>query len=106
MGGVDFLQNKLDCFVHEQFRVEAKAEVIKRFYFFKGMSRGEGESGEEVEEVWGSIGAYFLYYCFFDWCLLFVLIRHGEEGATSLHAGLERLGKETGEPTGPLGPTP
>ena len=30
------------------------------------------------------------------WCLLFVLIRHGEEGATSLHAGLERLGKETG----------
>jgi hypothetical protein len=40
------------------------------------------------------------------WCLLFVLIRHGEEGATSLHAGLERLGKETGEPTGPLGPTP
>jgi len=41
-----------------------------------------------------------------DWCLLFVLIRHGEEGATSLHAGLERLGKETGEPTGPLGPTP
>jgi len=34
------------------------------------------------------------------WCLLFVLIRHGEEGATSLHAGLERLGKETGEPTG------
>jgi hypothetical protein len=28
----------------------------------------------------------------FVWCLLFVLIRHGEEGATSLHAGLERLG--------------
>jgi len=26
------------------------------------------------------------------WCLLFVLIRHGEEGATSLHAELERLG--------------
>ena len=52
MGGVDFLQNKLDCFVHEQFRVEAKAEVIKRFYFFKGMSRGGGESGEKVEEIW------------------------------------------------------
>ena len=32
------------------------------------------------------------------WCLLFVLIRHGEEGVTSLHAGLERLGEETGEP--------
>jgi len=29
------------------------------------------------------------------WCLLFVSIRHGEEGAASLHAGLERLGKET-----------
>jgi hypothetical protein len=29
------------------------------------------------------------------WCLLFVLIRHGEEGATSLHAGLERLGKDS-----------
>jgi len=25
-------------------------------------------------------------------CLLFVLIRHGEGGGTSLHAGLERLG--------------
>jgi hypothetical protein len=43
------------------------------------------------------------------WCLLFVLIRHGEEGATSLHAGLERLGEEMGEPTGTLvnlGPNP
>ena len=28
------------------------------------------------------------------WCLLCVLIRHGDEGAASLHAGLERLGKE------------
>jgi len=28
------------------------------------------------------------------------MIRHGEEEARSLHAGLERLGKETGEPTG------
>ena len=40
------------------------------------------------------------------WCLLFELIRHGEEGATSLHAGLERLGKETGEPTGTFGSHP
>ena len=40
------------------------------------------------------------------WCLLFVLIRHGEEGATSLHAGLERLEKETGEPTGTFGSFP
>jgi hypothetical protein len=40
------------------------------------------------------------------WCLLFVLVRHGEEGATSLHAGLERLGKETGEPTGTFGSHP
>ena len=28
------------------------------------------------------------------------------EGATSLHAGLERLGKETGEPTGTFGSHP
>jgi len=40
------------------------------------------------------------------WCSLFVLIRHGEEGAASLHAGLERLGKETGEPTGTFGSHP
>jgi len=45
------------------------------------------------------------------WCLLFVLIRQGNYGGrtwggTSLHAGLEHLGKETVEPTGPLGPTP
>jgi hypothetical protein len=41
-----------------------------------------------------------------DWCLLFVLIRHGEEGATSLRAGSERLGLETGEPTGTFGSHP
>ena len=40
-------------------------------------------------------GAYF-----------FVFIRHVEEGATSLHAGLERLGKETSEPTGTFGSHP
>jgi len=39
-------------------------------------------------------------------CLLFVLIRHGEGGTTSLHAGLERWGKETGEPTGTFGSHP
>jgi hypothetical protein len=33
-------------------------------------------------------------------------LRRREGGGTSLHAGLERLGKETGEPTGSLGPTP
>jgi len=32
------------------------------------------------------------------WCLLFILFRHGKEGDTSFHAGLERLGKETGDP--------
>jgi len=48
----------------------------------------------------------FFYGELTDWYLLFVLIRHGEGGSTSLHAGLERLGEEAGEPTGPLGPTP
>ena len=38
--------------------------------------------------------------------LTFCIIRHGEEGATSLHAGLEHLGKETVEPTGTLIPPP
>jgi len=54
-----------------------------------------------VPVIWIYIGAYFLY-----WCLLFVLIRRGEEGATSLHAGLERLGEETGEPTEAFGSHP
>jgi len=45
-------------------------------------------------------------FLLFGWYLLFVLIRHGGGGGTSLHAELERLGKETGEPTGPLGPSP
>jgi len=65
VGGVDFLQNELDCFVHEQFRVKAKAEVIKRFYFLKGMPRGGGKSGEKVEEVWGGPGR-FLSWCFVE----------------------------------------
>ena len=37
---------------------------------------------------YASVHCYWRLQCSFIWCLLFVLIRHGEEGATSLHAGL------------------
>ena len=51
VGGVDFFQNELDCFVHEQFRVKSKAEVIKRFYFLKGF----GDWDEGVQDTDGDL---------------------------------------------------
>jgi hypothetical protein len=36
----------------------------------------------------------------------FLFIRQGEGGSMSLHAGLERLGKETDEPPGTFGSHP
>ena len=62
VGEISFFQNKLDCFVHEQFGVEAKAKVIERFPLLKGMSRREGESREKLEE--GRNPGRFLTWCF------------------------------------------
>jgi len=55
-------EKKLEYFVHEQFGVEAKAEVIERFHLLKGMSHRGGESVGKVEGVWRSLGRFWTWY--------------------------------------------